>query len=163
MAKRWMVLLAACGGSAPAPRTPAVTTVSLERIERIARLCVQSPTEVYANATKTGDTWTSRVRIGDRDLVIDPVASTCDGAPIASSTERPDRSLDDVIAVARKCHQDAAGEILISYVVGMNTTPDRAHYLVSFVAPGPSRTFPLPAFVVDPVRKTCQPPAGPHM
>jgi hypothetical protein len=172
MSKRALivVMLASCGGPS-SPRTPTTAPTatpsgaSLERIERIARACAQVPetTEVHANATRTGTTWTSRARIGDRDLAIEPAASTCDGAAITSAPATGDRSLDDVVALARKCHQDPAGEIIVTYVAGPNAVLDRAHYLVAFAAAGTSRTFPLPEFVVDPAGKTCQPSPGPHM
>ena len=159
-------MVASCGGPAT-PRSPtaAPSGTSLERIERIARACAQVPetTEVYVNATRTGTAWTSRARIGDRELAIEPAASTCDGAAITSAPASGDRSLDDVVTLARKCHQDPAGEIIVTYVTGQNAALDRAHFLVSFAAPGSSRTFPLPAFVVDPAGKTCQPPSGLQM
>lgn len=169
MSKRALivVMLASCGGPAAPRTTPtaAPSGASLERIERIARACAQVPetTEVYANATSTGTTWTSRVRVGDRALAIEPAASTCDGAAITSAPASNDRALDDVVALARKCHKDPAGEIIVTYVAGPNAVLDRAHYLVAFAAPGPSRTFPLPEFVVDPAGKTCHPSPGPHM
>jgi hypothetical protein len=174
----FVLLFAACGPSTkPEPARPHEPTppagpaaVSLERIERIARACLAdrggTPLDWRTVAfARSGDSW--RVRVDETeppvgnpsyvDVMVAPAASTCDGRAIDSRPEEGDAGVDEVTAIARRCHTGKIDDVKTEIEYHRLATGDieRGSYDVTFHEPGVV-TFPLPRYRVDAKAGTCK-------